>query len=121
MDGRCDTDGLAERSCAAGGGRLRSVPLVLRHPAGGCDWAGIAELGTAERPQRNSWYNSFHSCAILVQEPGHNFGMVHSSAMRCTRDGQPVPIAWPGQGGAQCKHVEYGNPFDPMGGGDATT
>jgi hypothetical protein len=55
---------------------------------------------------------------VLVQEPGHNFGMVHSSAMRCTQAGLPVPIAFPGTDGAQCEHVEYGNPFDPMGGGD---
>jgi MYXO-CTERM domain-containing protein len=43
--------------------------------------------------------------------------MVHSSAMRCTRGGQPVPIAWPEDATADCMHVEYGNPFDPMGGG----
>jgi MYXO-CTERM domain-containing protein len=55
---------------------------------------------------------------VLVQEPGHNFGMVHSSAMRCTLNGQPVPLAWPSQMGSECKHIEYGNPFDPMGGGD---
>jgi MYXO-CTERM domain-containing protein len=81
-----------------------------------CQWAGLAALGTAQRPQKHSWYNRSRGCVVLVQEPGHNFGMVHSSAIRCTQGGQPVPVAWPGQGGT-CAHSEYGNRFDPMGSG----
>jgi MYXO-CTERM domain-containing protein len=82
----------------------------------GCGWAGLAALGTAQRPQKHSWYNRSRGCVVLVQEPGHNFGMVHSSAIRCTQGGQPVPVAWPGSGGT-CAHSEYGNQFDPMGSG----
>jgi hypothetical protein len=82
----------------------------------GCGWAGLASLGTAERPQRNSWYNASSGCVVLAQEPGHNFGMVHSSSMRCTNSGgTPVPII--AAGGGTCVHAEYGNQFDPMGGG----
>jgi len=80
-----------------------------------CDWAGLAALGTADRPQRDSWYNASSGCVVLAQEPGHNFGMVHSSSLACSSGGARVPLALPGQG--TCVHSEYGNPFDPMGGG----
>jgi MYXO-CTERM domain-containing protein len=80
-----------------------------------CDWAGLAALGTADRPQRDSWYNASSGCVVLAQEPGHNFGMVHSSSLSCTAGGAKVPLALPGSG--TCAHSEYGNSFDPMGGG----
>ncbi len=47
----------------------------------------------------------------MIQEPGHNFGMQHSSSMRCgsaSFDDTPE---------GNCTHSEYGDPFDPMGGG----
>jgi hypothetical protein len=118
MGGRCDTDRLAKELLPQINGTFDQYLWFFGKQQAACNWAGIADLGRADRPTRHSWYNSFHSCTVLVQEPGHNFGMVHSSAMRCTRGGQPVPIAWPTQTGAQCSHVEYGNVFDPMGGGD---
>ena len=80
-----------------------------------CGWAGLASLGTSDRPQRDSWYNASSGCVVLAQEPGHNFGMVHSSSLSCTGGGGKVPLALPGQG--TCTHSEYGNSFDPMGGG----
>jgi MYXO-CTERM domain-containing protein len=82
-----------------------------------CDWAGLASLGTADRPQRDSWYNASSGCVVLAQEPGHNFGMVHSSSLICVDgSGAKVPFALPGKG--TCTHSEYGNIFDPMGGGN---
>jgi hypothetical protein len=80
-----------------------------------CDWAGLASLGTSDRPQRDSWYNASSGCVVLAQEPGHNFGMVHSSSLACTQGGAKVPLALPGSG--TCSHSEYGNSFDPMGSG----
>jgi MYXO-CTERM domain-containing protein len=118
MGGRCDTDRLATALIPMIEGKFDQYLFFFGTQQAACNWAGIADLGRADRPTRNSWYNSFDQCNVLVQEPGHNFGMVHSSAMRCTLNGQPVPIAWPDQAGADCQHEEYGNPFDPMGGGD---
>ena len=118
MGGRCDTDRLAQALTPQITGKFDQYLWFFGSTQKACDWAGVADLGRADRPTRNSWYNGFHSCTVLVQEPGHNFGMVHSSAMRCTLGGAAVPIAWPTQTGADCKHIEYGNPFDPMGGGD---
>ena len=118
MGGRCDTDRLAAAMTQMIPGKFDQYLWFFGTQQAACNFAGTAELGQAARPARHSWYNSFSQCNILVQEPGHNFGMVHSSAMRCTRGGQPVPIAWPDDATADCMHVEYGNPFDPMGGGD---
>ena len=84
-------------------------------PLRGCGWEGIAELGSAARPTRNSYYSGSDGCTVLIQEPGHNYGMVHSSALRCQQDGKRVTLPGPGQG--QCEHVEYGHPYDPMGDG----
>jgi hypothetical protein len=80
-----------------------------------CNWGGIGTLGTAVRPERDSWYNAYSDCYVLIQETGHNFGMLHSSSMRCTVGGKPVPFSASPQ--QDCKHNEYGNPFDPMGTG----
>jgi hypothetical protein len=85
----------------------------------GCGWAGVAILGTADKPKADSYYNASSDCVVLVQEPGHNFGMVHSSALRCTRGGLPVSMINPTDTQSSCTHDEYGNPFDPMGGGAA--
>jgi len=83
----------------------------------GCAWGGVAQVGMAARPSLDSYYNASHDCVVLIQEPGHNFGMVHSSAMRCMRGGVPVSVADPADPTTSCAHDEYGNPFDPMGGG----
>jgi MYXO-CTERM domain-containing protein len=86
-------------------------------PIRGCPWGGVAILGTAATPTRDSYYNASAECVVLVQEPGHNFGMVHSSAVRCQKNGAPVSMIVPGEAGSSCTHDEYGNGFDPMGGG----
>jgi hypothetical protein len=87
----------------------------------GCDWGGVAQLGMAARPSVESYFNATDDCVVLVQEPGHNFGMVHSSALHCTRGGAAVSMIDPTDPSARCTHDEYGNPFDPMGGGNSGT
>jgi len=47
---------------------------------------------------------------VLVQEPGHNFGMQHSSSLACTG-------ASFADDPNTCVSSEYGDPFDPMGSG----
>lgn len=107
----CDTSGLART--------LRPmVPTGYDHylwymgsRVSACGFTGLASLGTPQNPSRDTWYNASTSCVVLVQEPGHNFGMKHSSGMRCT-DG---PLVDAPEGA--CRHVEYGDPYDPMGSG----
>lgn len=76
-----------------------------------CAWSGLGESGTPSQPQNDTWYNGSASCVVLVQEPGHNFGMQHSSSMTCGT----TPFA--DDPATQCTHNEYGDRYDPMGGG----
>jgi len=75
-----------------------------------CQWSGLASLGTPDKPSKDTWYNASTNCVVLVQEPGHNFGMQHSSSLAC-----------PGASFADdpngCTASEYGDQFDPMGNG----
>ncbi len=75
-----------------------------------CDWAGLGSVGTPQSPAKDTWYNGSSSCVVLVQEPGHNFGMQHSSSLRCGS----APLS---DNPDSCTVNEYGDPFDPMGGG----
>ncbi len=76
-----------------------------------CDWTGLAQGGRPDRPSKNTWYNASAGCVVLVQEPGHNLGMNHSSAMKCPN----TPFVDEPSG--SCSHQEYGDRFDPMGAG----
>ena len=69
---------------------------------------GLASVGTPDRPSRDTWYNASTSCVVLVQEPGHNFGMQHSSSLAC-------PGASFADDPNTCTASEYGDVFDPMG------
>src|SRR4051812_46612614 len=76
-----------------------------------CQWSGLASSGTPDRPSRDTWYNGSAGCVVLMQEPGHNFGMNHSSSMKCTGGSfadDPMTA---------CTHNEYGDRYDPMGSG----
>ena len=75
-----------------------------------CGWAGLAAVGSATNPADDTWYNASSGCTVLVQEPAHNFGMQHSSSLRC---GSAVFANNP----SSCTHDEYGDRHDPMGGG----
>jgi hypothetical protein len=75
-----------------------------------CSWSGLASVGSAMTPARDTWYNASSSCTVLVQEPAHNFGMQHSSSLRC---GSSAFANDP----SDCTHDEYGDRHDPMGGG----
>jgi MYXO-CTERM domain-containing protein len=76
-----------------------------------CGFSGLASGGSPTRPARDTWYNASSGCVVLMQEPGHNFGMRHSSFMKCP--GAPFADVPDGT----CTHNEYGDRYDPMGGG----
>jgi MYXO-CTERM domain-containing protein len=97
---------------------LRSmIPGTFQHylwyfgsRAAACTWSGLASVGTPDRPSRDTWYNASTNCVVLVQEPGHNFGMQHSSSLACP-DGAYADDP------NTCTASEYGDIFDPMGDG----
>jgi MYXO-CTERM domain-containing protein len=80
-------------------------------PKQGCAWSGLASVGTPTKPATDTWYNASIGCVVTVQEPGHNYGMNHSSSMTCPAG------AWFADDLTGCTHSEYGDRFDPMGGG----
>ena len=77
---------------------------------GSCGFSGLASSGTPTRPARDTWYNGSSGCVVLMQEPGHNFGMRHSSFMKCPG------AAFVDEPNGTCMHNEYGDRYDPMGG-----
>jgi uncharacterized membrane protein YgcG len=76
-----------------------------------CDWSGLGSSGSPTRPAKDTWYNGALDCVVFVQEPGHNYGMYHSSGIDCGN----VPFVDAPNG--NCSHDEYGDNFDPMGNG----
>jgi MYXO-CTERM domain-containing protein len=79
-------------------------------PGGGCGWSGLGQVGTSDKPASDTWYADSVSCVVAVQEPGHNYGMQHSSSITCSGG---VFADDP----SSCTHSEYGDKYDTMGGG----
>jgi hypothetical protein len=76
-----------------------------------CSWTGLAAIGSPLLPFRDSWYNASSGCVALAQGPLQNFGMQHSSSLRC---GTSAAIL---NDPSTCTHEEYGDRYDAMGGG----
>lgn len=118
MPGGCNVDNIVSQGEAAmidkGHDPSQFRQMMFYFPSGlGCDFAGLASIGSPENPARNSWYAGSFGCTTRNQELGHNYGMGHSHAYSCpaTPDGfdhNPYDL---------CEHVEYGHPYDPMGNG----
>jgi MYXO-CTERM domain-containing protein len=75
-----------------------------------CQFSGLAEAGKPSKPTNDVWFNGSANCVVLVQEPGHNFGMMHSSSMTCGT------ASFADDPDSACTHSEYGDRYDPMGG-----
>jgi hypothetical protein len=111
----CDTMGLASAlrpMVDADVGQASDVYLwYFGEKVAACSWGGLGG-------GLDTYYNASSGCTVLVQEPGHSFGLSHSSSLTCRTGGgdagPPVPMLDDVQ---QCTHNEYGNPYDTMGGG----
>ena len=106
---RCDTRGLAT-TLKGQLGMYDHYLWYMGSRQSACGFSGLAEAGLPSRPTNDSWYNGSAGCVVLVQEPGHNFGMMHSSSMRCGS------ASFADDPDAACTHNEYGDRYDPMGG-----
>jgi MYXO-CTERM domain-containing protein len=105
-----DTTTLANTLRAMIPGTFQHYLWYFGSRAAACTWSGLASVGTPDRPSRDTWYNASTNCVVLVQEPGHNFGMQHSSSLACP-DGAYADDP------NTCTASEYGDIFDPMGDG----
>jgi hypothetical protein len=70
-----------------------------------CGFLGVALAGTPARVQRDTWYNASTDCVVLMQEPAHNFGTMHSSTTKC-RDGSVFADVPGGGTTGTCTHNE---------------
>jgi len=87
--------------------------LMYHFPGlGDCGFGGLANLGAPLFPARDSWYNGSWGCTVRNQELGHNYGMGHSRSYDC-QDAMMVDVPF----SDDCTFEEYGDPYDPMGGG----
>jgi len=79
-----------------------------------CGFGGLGEEGSSVRPQKHTWMNGSLSCVVLMQEPGHNIGLMHANQMKC---GTTSFSATPASG---CTITEYANSMSTMGSGCKT-
>jgi MYXO-CTERM domain-containing protein len=116
--------GLRSQASTALGLTPQHYLWYFRTNNGSCQWSGLASVGSPQSPARDTWYNASSSCVVLVQEPAHNFGMAHSSSLRCDSstifpndpsDTDDASNCAPNS--TRCCHREYGDMYDPMGGG----
>jgi MYXO-CTERM domain-containing protein len=75
-----------------------------------CSWSGLSS-------GQDTYYNGSYSCVVLAQEPGHSFGLAHSSSLTCTDPSTGAAAAFADDPQTNCTHSEYGNQYDTMGGG----
>jgi hypothetical protein len=112
--GNCNTSGMPTMFRAMvdsmGGGTFNHYLWYMGSRTSACSWSGLGEVGRPDRPANDTWYNGSSSCVVMIQEPGHNFGMQHSSSLDCGS----ASFADDPQ---SCTHGEYGDRYDPMGGG----
>jgi MYXO-CTERM domain-containing protein len=109
----CDTTAMAtalKSQVDAQGGPFQHYLWYYGTKNSSCNWSGLASVGSPDKPQKNTWYNASVGCVVLIQEPGHNFGMQHSSSLDCGT----ATLADDPNG---CTASEYGDSYDPMGGG----
>ena len=115
LSSSCDTSTLSRTLKpmvdSAVGGTSQHYLWFFGSQTSSCNWSGLASVGTPQSPSKDTWYNHSVGCVVLVQEPGHNFGMQHSSSLKC---GTSAMLDDPNSG---CTASEYGDSFDPMGGG----
>ena len=73
-----------------------------------CGWQGLAEAGSPSSPARDSWHNASATCLTLGQIHAANFGVQHSSSLKCGNARFPNDPS-------TCTHDEYGDRYDVMG------
>ncbi len=76
-----------------------------------CDFGGLGEEGSVVKPAKRTWMNGSLSCVVLMQEPGHNLGLMHGNTITCGTESFSTTPA------TSCTITEYGNTMTPMGSG----
>jgi MYXO-CTERM domain-containing protein len=79
-----------------------------------CAFGGLGEEGSSVRPSKHTWMNGSLTCVVLMQEPGHNIGLMHANQIKCgTSSFSATPAS-------ACTITEYANSMSTMGSGCKT-
>jgi len=79
-----------------------------------CAFGGLGEEGSSVRPAKHTWMNGGLGCVVLMQEPGHNIGLMHANQIKCgTSSFSATPAT-------SCTITEYANSMSTMGSGCKT-
>jgi hypothetical protein len=70
--------------------------VIYIHPSVDCPWSGVTQANTI-------FLDGTLSRKLVAHELGHAFGLPHANSTSCRRAG--------------CPAIEYGDPYDTMGGG----
>jgi MYXO-CTERM domain-containing protein len=76
-----------------------------------CQFGGLGEEGSVSKPAKRTWMNGSLTCVVLMQEPGHNLGLMHANTMKCGSSSFSTTPA------TSCTITEYGSGMSTMGGG----
>jgi hypothetical protein len=109
----CDTTGMYKAIEAAQATALAPYKHLIYYfkKSSLCTFGGLGEEGSQSAPAKRTWMNGSLSCVVLMQEPGHNLGLMHANSMACgTSSFSTTPAT-------SCTITEYGNTVTPMGSG----
>jgi len=110
----CDTSGMASAiETMLGATTVASYQHLIYYfnRTTTCSFGGLGEEGSTGRPSKRTWMNGSLTCVVLMQEPGHNLGLMHANTMNCNGS---TFSATPASG---CTITEYGSQLTTMGGG----
>ncbi|HEY6475009.1 MAG TPA: hypothetical protein VI456_00420, partial [Polyangia bacterium] len=84
-----------------------------------CTFGGLGEEGSALKPAKRTWMNGSLSCVVLMQEPGHNIGLMHANTMKCGTAAMATGTitSFGTDPVDNCTITEYGSSMSTMGGG----
>ncbi|HEY1480074.1 MAG TPA: hypothetical protein VGF46_08590 [Gaiellales bacterium] len=105
-DSSCAWDTWGSEADSAVGSAVSSYDHVIYvfNSGGNCGFAGLAYI-----PGSQVWIDDYFQLSVVAHELGHNLGVHHASALRCTSAGQIVAFS------GTCTSDEYGDPYDIMG------
>jgi hypothetical protein len=83
-----------------------------------CAFGGLGEEGSTARPSKRTWMNGSLGCVVLMQEPGHNLGLMHANTMKCGTGATATSFST--TPATSCTITEYGSQLSTMGGGCRT-
>jgi hypothetical protein len=111
----CDTTGMASALEGANPAIAASNHVIYYFNRSAlCTFGGLGEEGSTARPSRRTWMNGSLTCVVLMQEPGHNLGLMHANTMNCNgATFSTTPMTG-------CTITEYGSQLTTMGGGCRT-